>query len=83
MSGAVYTVDQATLQQHLADAQAALHQLMIGRNANVIAYSQGAGNKSVTYSPADIPALRAYIAQLIRQLGYQSPRRAIGLRYHP
>jgi hypothetical protein len=83
MSGTIYTVDPAVLQQRLADAQDALHQLMIGKNANVISYNQGAGAKSVTYSPADMPTLRAYIAQLIRQLGYQSPRRAIGLRYTP
>jgi hypothetical protein len=82
MSGA-YTIDPAVLQQRLTDAQNALHLLMIGQNANVVSYAQGAGSKSVTYSPADMPALRAYIAQLIRQLGYCSPRRAIGIRFNP
>lgn len=50
----------------LDEAQAAMHDLMIGGQAVKIA--AGGGDKVVEYSPANRGALAAYIAQLQRQV---------------
>lgn len=75
-------VDQATLQQWLTDAQNAQQQLVLGRNVQVASYAQGAGTKSITYTPADLPALTQRINKLAQALGLvQCARRAIGFRF--
>lgn len=54
----------ATLKGWLLEAQLALHQLLTGRKV-ASASSEG---KSVSYSQAQIPDLRAYIADLQRRI---------------
>ena len=46
-------VAPATLQQWLADAQQALHDLSTGAKGESFSYTQGDGSKSVTYTRAD------------------------------
>lgn len=69
--------DTATLQARLVEAEAAAHDLAIGRQVT----SVGTGQDRVTYGPADAAKLAAYIADLRRQI--DAPRRggAIGLRF--
>jgi hypothetical protein len=62
-----------TLRQWLTQAQSALQTLMIG--GNII--GAGYGDKNITYTPADIPALTQWIHLLQRQLNLVPPRRAI------
>ncbi len=58
--------DTATLQARLVEAETALHKLSTGTQRVQVDY-EGIG--SVTYSKANIGALRAYIAQLKSDLG--------------
>jgi hypothetical protein len=53
-------MDEATRLQYLSDAQAALHNLLIGQSAVEVAH----GGKVVRYTAANIDRLRAYIAEL-------------------
>lgn len=62
-------MDTTTLQQALANAQAALIALQTGSKGVSFSYTQGDGAKSVTYTPANIGALTALIRQLQQQLG--------------
>lgn len=73
------TLGRAVLEANLAEAQAALHSLMIGMNTTTVTYSTGDGTRSVTYTQTDIKQVQAYIAQLQTQLGYRA-RRALGFR---
>lgn len=73
--------DAVTLQARLAEAEAALHALATGRREVKVEFSMGDSSRAVTYTPADLPQLRAYIADLRRQLGQPSGRRAIGVRF--
>lgn len=66
-------VAPATLQQWLADAQAALQSLMTGRREVTVSYD----GKSVTYSNASKGDLQMWIMQLQRQLGVGGRRRAL------
>jgi hypothetical protein len=66
-------VDQATLQQWLTDAQAALQALMIGGRPVSLSYD----GKSVTYTQADRGELGNWIYLLQRQLGLVHGRRAL------
>jgi hypothetical protein len=66
-------VDPATLQQWLADAQAAYAALMSGRREIVVSYD----GKSVTYQASNIQALTSWIQLLMAQLGLSCGRRAI------
>lgn len=50
----------ATLQTWLSAAQSALQELAIGRRA----VSISAGDKRFSFSPAELPRLKAYIGQL-------------------
>jgi hypothetical protein len=70
-------VSTATLQQWLADAQQALHDLSIGGKPVTVTYTQGDGQKSVTYTRAEAGALRGYIEELKAQLGITCGRRPI------
>ena len=70
-------VPTATLQQWLTDAQTALHDLMTGVKPRVVLYTQGDGQKSVTYTETNIGQLRGYIQELKAQLGITRGRRPI------
>lgn len=72
--------DAATLQARLDEAEAALHRLTTGSQAEDVRYAAGPANRSVRYTAANIAELRAYIADLRRQLGQPTRRRAIGIR---
>ena len=69
-------VDTTTLQSWLRDAQLALQQLTTGSNVTTVSYAQGEGQRSVTYTRTDRPALVAWIGSLQRALGNAPPRRA-------
>lgn len=62
-------IPQATLQQWLLEAQTALKDLVVGGKPIQVAYTQGDGQKMVTYTKADIANLRGYIQELKAQLG--------------
>lgn len=70
--------DKATLTARLAEAEAALHELRLGRSAVQVRTSDG---KSVVYSAADAGQLQTYIGQLRRQLGLRSRGSAIGVSF--
>ncbi len=57
--------DAAILQSRLAEAEAALHALSIGKRTASVSYD----GKSVAYTQTNIGQLRAYISDLKRQLG--------------
>lgn len=71
----------ATLQVRLNEAEAALHALLTGAKASCVQYGGLGGSQTVNYTQANIGDLRAYIADLKRQLGVPTRRRAIGLRF--
>lgn len=74
MSGTI-TVPLAsipTLQQRLADAESAYHDVMIGKQVTIASYGQGDGSKMVTFNRSSAPALLAYIATLRRQCGVRT-----------
>lgn len=73
--------DTTTLQTQLLEARAAYHRLMTGSKAEQVTYAAGQVSRSMKYTPTNIDALRAYIADLERQLGMTSRRRAIGVRF--
>ncbi len=75
------TIDRPTLERRLAEAQTAYHDLMTGQREVSLSYAQGDGMKSVTYTAMNLPALKAYIAELTSQLGI-GRRRAIGVRFN-
>ncbi len=74
-------VPRETLVLWLGECQTALQQLTTGRRSTTVTYAQGDGNRSVTYTAANIAALHARIAELKAQLGIGRGRRAIGLIY--
>lgn len=59
----------AQLQTDLANAQQAYIDLTTGGKTQSLAYTQGDGSKSVTYTRAELPALTMLIRQLQQQLG--------------
>lgn len=78
-----YNVPAATLQTWLLACQQAVQDLTTGGKVQVAAYTQGDGNKSVTYTRADLPALTARIKALIQATngGYVYSRRPISPLY--
>jgi hypothetical protein len=68
-------VAPATLQAWLAQAQQAMADLMTGNKPVVVQYTQGDGQKSVTYHKTDMMNLTMWIKQLQIQLGMSSGRR--------
>ena len=54
-----------TLAERLAEAESALHRLIIGRGVVEVT---DANNERVSYSRTSLAALRAYIADLRRQI---------------
>ncbi|MDY3572322.1 gpW family head-tail joining protein [Enterobacter hormaechei] len=75
-------IKREVLQLQLLEAEAALHQLMIGKSAISISRSDSAGNsRAYQYSQANIDQLRAYIVDLRGQLGAGGGRlRPAGVR---
>lgn len=73
--------DTVTLTAQLAEAKVAYHRLLTGSKAEQVTYAAGQASRSMKYTAANIEALRAYIADLERQLGMTSRRRAIGVRF--
>ncbi len=71
----------ATLQAWLLAAQTALHNLQTGQQATTVSYSQGDGQKLVTYQRTNEAALRMHIQELTQALGLGRGRRAIGVRF--
>ncbi|APZ53735.1 gpW family head-tail joining protein [Salipiger abyssi] len=68
-------IDTATLETRLAEAETALHALLMGESVTVTAYD---GHRT-EYAPADETRLRRYIQSLRRQLG----RRPAGAMSRP
>lgn len=74
-------VPAATLQLWLGQAQTALHTLQIGGMVATASYSQGDGQKTVTYTRANMGALRVYVRELQQALGNIRARRPIGVQF--
>jgi len=74
-------VDPATLQLWLSQAQQAYQDLMMGNKPEAVAYTQGDGSRSVTYTRANMAALQQRIRELTAALGLSGPRRAIGVLF--
>ncbi|MFZ2872759.1 gpW family head-tail joining protein [Zavarzinia sp.] len=74
-------MDREVITARLAEAEAALHALSIGRRSVSVSYE----GKAVTYTAGNIGELRAYVAELKAKLalldGARPARRAIGLRF--
>ena len=66
-----------TAAQKLAEAEAALHQLLIGRRPVEVRNDTG----QVKYHPGDEARLRAYIEELRIEAGVARRRRAIGVSF--
>lgn len=66
-----------TAAQKLAEAEAALHQLMIGRRPVEVRSDTG----QVKYHPGDESRLRAYIRELKVEAGVAPRARAIGVSF--
>lgn len=64
--------DPATLTQYLAEAETALHKLLVGEKVQTVSYN----GQSVQYTQANLGDLRAYIQSLKAQLGQVSSARA-------
>lgn len=74
--------DQATLRARLDEAETALHQLTIGRRSKAFTHAAGDVSRRLEWTEANIADLRAYIADLRRQLGQTTGRRrAIGVTF--
>ena len=73
-------VPPGTLQAWLSAAQNALATLMTGQMVATVAYQNGSGNRSVTYTKANIADLRAWIMELQTALGNARPR-AVGVMF--
>lgn len=74
--------DTATLQARLTEAEAALHDLTIGRRSKAYTHAAGDVSRRLEWTEASVDKLRAYIAELRAQLGLTTGRRrAIGVRF--
>lgn len=70
-------IPTATLRQWLLDAQTAFHDYLTGGKPVIVTYNMGDGQRTVTYSKANIGDLSAYIQALKAQLGITCGRRAL------
>ncbi len=73
--------ETATIEARLAEAEAALHKLLTGAQLVELRHSAGAVSRTGIFTPTTVGELRAYIADLKRQLGLPTGRRAIGIRF--
>ncbi len=67
---------EALCRGQLAEAEAALHQLVIGKGAVTLSYN----GESITYKAADEARLRNYIRELQAKLGIIRSARRPGVR---
>ena len=74
-------VDPATLRLWLSQAQQAYQDLLMGNKPEAVAYTQGDGSRSVTYTRANMGALQQRIRELTAALGLSAGRRAIGVLF--
>jgi hypothetical protein len=77
------TPDLTALKTKLAEAETAYHRLLIGAGKASISFGP---SKSVTYTQASIPKLRAYINDLNDQIGViegcaKKLRRTVRMRF--
>lgn len=72
-------LSQSQLQTLLTQTQEAISALVTGGKPVSVAFAQGDGSKSVTYTPANLPELRMRARILAELLGLRGPRRAIGV----
>ena len=79
-TGSFVGVDTATLNAWLQQAQTARHELVTGRRAQMVAYGQGDGTKTVTYTRSNLADIDAYIASLMSALGL-GRRRPVYVRF--
>lgn len=70
-------IPTATVQAWLLAAQTAYNDLMTGKQLVQVQYSQGDGNRMVTYKPPDINMLKGYIQELKAALGIPCTRAPI------
>jgi hypothetical protein len=81
-TGGVFAgIPTATLQQWLAEAQQALHELKVGKKTVTLSYSSGDGMKSASFSRTSAQQLMDHINELQRALGIGGVRRAIDVRF--
>ena len=57
--------------ENLASAKKALHDLLTGAG---VAYVRDSDGSAISYQKTDIPALRAYIAELEGRVNEETPR---------
>jgi hypothetical protein len=74
-------MDTGVLQANLASARQAYLDLSTGAKGESYSYTQGDGNKSVTYTRANLAQLQQMIMLLQRQLGITRGRRALSPRF--
>lgn len=70
-------VPDETLKAWLAACQQAIQDLTSGGKVQTAAYTQGDGSKSVTYTQADLVALRSRAQMLAQALGLVARRRPL------
>jgi hypothetical protein len=70
-------IPRETLQAWLLQAQTAFNELMTGKQLVQVQYSQGSGNRMVTYKPPDMAALKGYMQELKAALGINCGRSPI------
>jgi hypothetical protein len=78
-SGTFAGMSRTQLTARRAGLQEALLSLAAGEKAVTVAYAQGTGSRSVTYTPADEARIRGLIRQINTALGVR--RGAIGVRF--
>ena len=79
-SGTFAGMTEAELRAALSSVQHALIDLAIGAKTAVVSYSQGDGQRMITYTKASEKGLRDLIRELNAALG-QGTRRAIGIGF--
>jgi hypothetical protein len=69
--------DTATLEARLVEIDAAIHSLALGQTAVEVSYD----GRTVKYTAATLPNLRAYRAEILGQLGQPGARVARRVRF--
>lgn len=78
-SGTFAGMSRTQLAARRTALQEALLQLGAGEKAVTVAYAQGTGSRSVTYTPAQADVIRGLIRQINTALGVRRP--AIGVSF--
>lgn len=71
----------ADLRALLPKLQSALIELSMGKKVQAVAYTQGNGSRSVTYTPTSAAQVTAMITAVQQKLGMSSGRRPIRFRF--